>query len=854
MSSEAVSKKILIKGVVQGVGFRPFVYRTAVKNHISGSVINLGNMVQISASGTAENMNYFLSDLTTENPPLSRIDELDISDSEIDSNNFDNLSSKDSFSNNSSLKDIFLILESAEGGSGNSIIPPDTAICSDCLEEIQTKGNPRYLYPFTVCTNCGPRYTTVKKLPYDRKNTVMDDFPLCSDCLKEYTDVNDRRYHAQPTCCPVCGPIHTFEKAAESESEKNSDGERETISLSIGNEAVAGAAKAIDDGFIVALKGDGGFHLVCDAFNETAVRLLRDRLKRPAQPFAVMVRNTAAAASHVLIRKTAGKELSFLENVRRPIVVCNKSDNYALAPSVAPKLHNLGLMLPYSAAHHVLFQSLKTDVVVMTSANLPGLPMVIDNDDAFSKLSGIADYFLFHNRLIQNRTDDTVIRFVNDEPVFLRRSRGFVPERIVLPFSHPVGVAGVGAEMNNTLSFAQDGNIYLSQYIGNTKHLQTAAYHSEAFGTLQTLTGIQPEIVGCDLHPDFNTTHFAEEYASQNNAELIRIQHHHAHICSVMADNGLPLESAVLGIALDGVGYGDDQTVWGGEILRCTYTDYERLSSLMPQPLAGGDLATKFPARLVYGMLYPYVQSGELPESDLLNFPLYFPRGSDEAKVVLSQLKNNFNTPLSSSSGRVLDAAAALLGLCGERTYDGEPSMILESAAYTGIKELTAASDLADLSFLGDSSDFENLATLADLSYFRPVLNQIHENSGDGKSRLIFDTSALLYALYSEVIKGENSRFSINQLAALYVHAFAEGIGQMVLQLVSDSGIQTVCVSGGVANNDYIITVLARILKKNGIDLLTPKNLPAGDGCISHGQVVSVVARLLSGLNKTKIE
>ncbi|MBZ3934867.1 carbamoyltransferase HypF [Methanimicrococcus blatticola] len=816
-------KKLLVKGVVQGVGFRPFVYRIAVENHISGSVINLGNMVQILAAGSTENLNSFLSDLTTKNPPLSRIDELNVTDLP---------------EGEAAIEGGFLILKSKSGVSGNSIIPPDTAVCEECLSDMQSPQNRRHLYPFTVCTNCGPRYTTVRKLPYDRKNTVMDEFPLCEACLKEYTDVNDRRYHAQPVCCPTCGPIHTFEQKAGRKA-KNSGGDRKAIVLASGNDALKEAAKAIDDGFIVALKGDGGFHLVCNAFSEEAVCLLRNRLKRPAQPFAVMVRNAAVASNHTQIRRTAGKELSFLENVRRPIVVCNKSDSYALAPSVAPKLHNLGMMLPYSAAHYVLFEYLKTDVVVMTSANLPGLPMVIDNDDAFSKLSDIADYFLFHNRLIQNRTDDTVIRFVNDEPVFLRRSRGFVPERIVLPFSHSKGVAGVGAEMNNTLSFAKDGNIFLSQYIGNTKHLQTAAYHAEAFETLRQLTGIRPKIIACDMHPDFNTTHFAKEYASKEKAKLIQIQHHHAHICSVMADNDLPLDSTVLGIALDGVGYGDDQTVWGGEILKCTYTDYVRLSSLAPQPMAGGDLATKFPARLVFGMLYPYISDGTLSEEDLLSLNLFFPRGADEAKVVLSQLKNNFNVAASSSSGRVLDAAAALLGLCGERTFDGEPAMLLESAAYHGVAELTAGSDLADLSFLAETIGSE-IPTLSDLSYFKPAIQQ-----SDESGRLVFDTSALLYALYTEVIKGEDSRFSPNQLAALFVHAFAEGIGQMVLQNVRDSGIRVVCVSGGVANNDYIISVLAKMLKENGIDLLTHKNLPPGDGCISHGQVASVTARLL---------
>ncbi|MDR2945004.1 MAG: carbamoyltransferase HypF [Methanosarcinales archaeon] len=809
-------KKLLVKGVVQGVGFRPFVYRTAAANRISGHVINLGNAVQITAAGSVENLDLFLSDLISENPPLSRIDELDIID----------LPEKES-----DFKNVFLILESESGDSGNSIIPPDTAVCPECLSDIQSPKNRRYLYPFTVCTNCGPRYTTVKTLPYDRKNTVMDDFPLCDACLKEYADVNDRRYHAQPVCCPACGPIHTFEKSAEKEI-KNSDGGRETVVIASGGEALKEAAKAIDNGLIVALKGDGGFHLVCDAFSEEAVRLLRKRLKRPAQPFAVMVRNTAAASNHTQIRNAGGKELSLLENMRRPIVVCNKSDSYSLAPSVAPKLHNLGLMLPYSAAHHVLFHNLKTDAVVMTSANLPGLPMVIDNDGAFSKLSDIADYFLFHNRLIQNRTDDTVIRFVNDAPVFLRRSRGFVPERIRLPFSHPIGVAGVGAEMNNTLSFAKDGNIFLSQYIGNTKHLQTAAYHEEAFETLQKLTGIRPEKIACDLHPDFNTTRFAEAYAeaftetyaSKEKAELFRIQHHHAHICSVMADNQLPLDSEVLGIALDGVGYGDDQTVWGGEILKCTYTDYVRLSSLAPQPMAGGDSATKFPARLVFGMLFPYLLDGTLFEDDLLSLNLFFPRGEDEAQIVLAQLKSNFNVSVSSSSGRVLDAAAALLGLCGERTFDGEPAMLLESAAYHGIAE---SEDLSDLTGPSD---------------FKPVL----KHSSDGSGRCVLDTSALLYELYAEVIKGTTSRFSSNQLAAVFVHAFAEGIGQMVLKNIRASGIRAVCLSGGVANNDYIVTVLAKILKENGIDLLTHKNLPPGDGCISHGQAASAVARLLN--------
>ncbi|MCL2550449.1 MAG: carbamoyltransferase HypF [Methanimicrococcus sp.] len=823
---EKVSKKILIKGVVQGVGFRPFVYRTAVSNKISGYVVNAGNMVQIAASGTAGDMDLFLMTLKTENPPLSRIDELIdelIDEPEIPDWDFDEDPGGE-----------FLILKSTKGESGNSILPPDTAICPDCLFEIKSENDRRHLYPFTVCTNCGPRYTTVKKLPYDRQNTVMDDFPLCDDCEREYTDVKNRRYHAQPVCCPKCGPVHTFEKP------DVSAGVPKRFFLSAGSVALKAAAEAIDDGFIVALKGDGGFHLACDAFSEKAVSELRKRLSRPAQPFAVMVRNIKTAKENAQIRDEAGKECSYLENVRRPIVVCNKTPSYGLAPSVVPKLHNVGMMLPYSGTHYVLFEYLITDAVVMTSANLPGLPMVIENDDAFEKLSKIADYFLFHNRLIQNRTDDTVIRFVHDEPVFLRRSRGFVPERILLPFSHPAGIAGVGAEMNNTVSFTKDGNIYLSQYIGNTKHPKTAKYHAEAFETLESLTGISPSVLACDMHPGFNTTKFAEEYVAADSSATVepsvsdepsrlalhRIQHHHAHICSVMADNGLPLESEVIGIALDGVGYGDDETAWGGEILRCAYTDYARLSSLMPQPMAGGDLATRFPSRLVFGMLYPYLENGSISEDCLLDLDLYFPHGEAEKKIVLSQLRNNFNVAVSTSAGRVLDAAAAMLGLCRERTYDGEPSMNLEAAAYDGLLELKTESRMSDL------------------LYWEPSFKEVKEKNGAALD--VLDTSALLYSLYLEVSAGESSRFSANQLAVMFVHTLSIGIGRLALKHIQKTGITTVCISGGVANNDYIVSVIAAFLKENGIDLRTHKNLPPGDGCISHGQAAAVTARLLS--------
>ncbi|WNY24813.1 carbamoyltransferase HypF [Methanolapillus millepedarum] len=819
MADSVVYKKIRIKGVVQGVGFRPFVYRTALEHKISGRVTNLGNLVEIAAAGTSDDFDSFVCDLSAKNPPLSRIDDLEILDlndsaaeKNADSADLLFLKSATSFS----ISESHIAKKDAESGAGNSIIPPDTAICADCLAELKDKSNRRFLYPFTVCTNCGPRYTTVRKLPYDRENTSMDDFPLCDACRREYTSVADRRYHAQPVCCPDCGPKHFFQKSTADPSCKINP------PLSFGNNALKDAANAIDAGSVVALKGYGGFHLVCDAFSEEAVSTLRMRLNRPTQPFAVMVRNETTARQIGNIQNSRDSDLlSLLQNFRRPIVVFDKSDSYSLAPSVAPRLHNIGVMLPYSGTHHVLFESLKTDCVVMTSANLPGLPMVVDNDEAVLELSNVCDFFLFHNRKIENRTDDTVIRCVADEPVFLRRSRGFVPERIRLPFSSDLGIAAVGAEMNNTISFAKDGNVYLSQYIGNTKHVKTAQYHADAFETLKRLTGIRPSAFACDLHPEFNTTKFAEELSGgPTPSPLFRIQHHHAHICSVMADNGLPIDSEIIGIAIDGVGYGDDQTVWGGEIFRCDYTFYERVASLAPQPMPGGDLASYYPARMVFGMLYPYVKNGNISKEELFDLDLYFKHGLDEKKMVLTQLENHFNLVTSTSTGRVLDTVSALLGLCKARTYDGEPSMVLESAAVSGLLESP------------------------DLNYFVPTFKCVG-------NRPVLDTSALLYSIYREIQKPDSERrFSKNELAVMAVHSLSFGMAMLAADACEKSGISTVGISGGVANNDYIVRTFSDYLKQKGIRFLTHKNLPPGDGCISHGQAAIAVARLLSEKSK----
>ncbi|NLI62786.1 MAG: carbamoyltransferase HypF, partial [Methanosarcinaceae archaeon] len=492
---------------------------------------------------------------------------------------------------------------------------------------------------------------------------------------------------------------------------------------------------------------------------------------------------------------------------------------------VSPYMHNVGIMLPYSGTHFVLFEALSKDIesLVMTSANLPGRPMVIDNSSAYEKLKGIADGFLVDDRIIVNRTDDTVIRFVNSSPLFLRRSRGFVPERILLPFSSETGVAGVGAEMNNTVSFSKNGNVFISQYIGNTKHVLTNEYHAETLENLKNLTGISPELWVCDMHPAFNTTETARLKAEITKSDsisktLLSVQHHHAHICSCMADNMLPLDSSVLGVALDGVGYGPDGTVWGGEILKCTYTDFERLAHFKPQPMPGADAATYFPARMAYGCLFDLMNGIDNLDKLVSCDSLYFKYGDVEKKAVLSLLKNNENIVKTSSAGRIFDSVSAVLGLCDTRTYDGEPAMRLESAAYLG-------------RFYGNP----------DYGILKP---EFISNEGN----LMFDTSDFLLSIFNLFSEKNKNGFSVYEIAAMVEFCISDAVCELVNFAKEKTGINQVVLSGGVFNNNFISTSIFESLKKNGFSVFAHKNLPAGDGCISHGQVAIGTANVL--LNK----
>ncbi|WP_440951666.1 carbamoyltransferase HypF [Methanococcoides sp. FTZ1] len=744
-------RKINVSGVVQGVGFRPFVYRIATENDLCGYVKNTGNDVEIIAEGNKEDIDRFLHELQNKMPPLSFIDQI-----------------RTDFSRESGFSE-FSILESVQDQTARSIIPPDTAICSDCLRDMYDNKDRHYHYPFTSCTNCGPRYSLVSSLPFDRENTSMSEFPLCPECRLEYKLPSDRRFHTQATCCPDCGPVLSL---------VNYSGDV----LASGHEAILRCAEIIDRGSIVAIKSYGGFHLVCDATSDSAVLKLRDSFNRPAQPFAVMAKDVETASSFASID---ADESFLLQSRQRPIVVLDKSNDFSLSDHIAPDLYNIGVMLPYSGTHHLLFDNTDSDVYVMTSANLPGLPMVIDNREALAHLNRKADHYLLHNYAIQNRTDDSVIRFVNGRKAFIRRSRGFVPERIELPFSIDPAI-GVGAELNTTVTLARDNNAYISQYIGNTRHFETSQYHKQVVSNFEQLTKITPQRWGCDRHPEFNTTRFAYEQGGNNT---VFVQHHYAHIVSLMVDNLLPEDSRIIGIALDGAGYGEDGTIWGGEILETTYSGYERVTHLMEQPMPGGDMAAIYPSRMVLGILHDVLEPDELRE-----LPLYFRHGESEREIVLQQLEIGVNLVRTSSFARVLDSASALLGISQYRSYQGEPAMKLESVAKKSVHNL-------DL----------------------PVVCK----------RGVLDTTSLLYDLYERLDTN-----SVDDLAYSVEDALAFGVAELAVSAAKKRSIDVIGLSGGVAYNEHITGRICEVVKNAGFEFITHNRIPCGDGGISLGQAV----------------
>ena len=742
--------KILVKGMIQGIGFRPFVYRLARKFNLKGYVRNTSQGVEILIDGPGVSIKNFLRSLKNDPPTLARIDSIN-----AENGYFGEFTS-------------FSIVKSSKHKNTSTLIPPDMCICEECLEELYDKNDRRYGYYFITCTNCGPRFTLIKELPYDRIRTTMKPFKMCPSCKSQYENPLDRRYNAQTTSCPECGPILRL---------------LDRKGKVIQGDPIQKTIDMINRGKIIAIKGVGGVHLACLTTDDRIIKKMRKRRGRPQKPFAIMAKDIEMIRSFATVNR---EEEKLLRSWQRPIVLLEKSENYWLSELLSPGLHNIGVMLPYSGLHYLLFQKIR-EPLVMTSANLPDEPTIKDEDEALKKLSGVADYFLMHNREIYNRCDDSVIRVIQSKPVFLRRSRGYVP----LPIDMNVGgdelMLALGAELDNVFCIFKDGKAYPSQHIGNTLNYDTFSDLKENLSKWMKLLDIHEfDRIVCDLHPQFNTTKFAEELSKKYGCELIRVQHHFAHLASCMAEYGL---ERAIGIVCDGYGFGFDGKAWGGEVLLIKDGKFERLGHLEYQPLIGADLSAKKPARIAVAILSKFMDRIKINKT-LEQLNLRIPE--QNIKVWLKQLESGFNVVESSSCGRFLDAVSVLLGVCQERTYKGEPAMKLESLALKG-------------------KEYVEL----------PV--KVRRIEGE----YIIDTTSILEEMLALVhdVRREDLAFSVHR-------TLAEGLIKIVKRVMRKHGVRVVCFTGGCAYNQLLNEFLSGRLK-----VLVQTRVPCGDGGISLGQV-----------------
>jgi len=744
-------------GIVQGVGFRPFIYRIALRNGLTGYVRNRGDAgVEILVEGAEQAIAAFKRDLYQKKPSLTHIHRLIKKE----------LKGKNEYEG-------FLILKSSqETELSGSVVPPDVAICDECLTELRNRKDHRFNYFFITCTNCGPRFTIIERLPYDRENTTMREFPICGYCQKEYNDPLNRRFHAQTIACPQCGPT-VYLTTKTGEPVKTKDPVRE-------------AGRLLSEGSILAMKGYGGFHIATSVTEESPLLELRRAKHRRAKPFAVMARSLEAAETFAEVN-SKGREL--LSSYVRPILLLNKRKDYCLSNLVAPGLHNIGVMLPYTAMHFMLFDHVEDQAFVMTSANPPNQPIVKENEQALKSLGDTVDFLLFHNRQIAYRCDDSVIRLHGNRRAFVRRSRGYAPAPIMLKKKSKHCIVGLGGELNNTACVLSENKAFLSQHIGDVENIETQEFLHEATNHLIRLTNSKIEAVACDLHPKFNTTHFAVELAEKNCWKLVQVQHHHAHVAGLMTEHNF---DEMVGIACDGYGYGLDGDAWGGEILLCksSSTAFRRLGHLEAQPLVGGDVATRYPLRLAAGILNKKVDTHRW----LIENSRHLPHGETEVEIILQQLRNPSELTETTSCGRVLDSVAAILGLCYERTYEGEPAMKLESLAIGG----------------------------KDVLKIKPIIKTS-----------VLDTTQLVQAVF------ENRAKLTSRDVAYSAHKYlAEGLSSIAVESAVRNGIDCVGFTGGAACNEILTKIMRRTVETAGLKFLVHEALPAGDGGVSFGQAV----------------
>jgi hydrogenase maturation protein HypF len=640
-ANELIGKKIHITGIVQGVGFRPFIYTIAHKHHITGWVRNSSAGVDIAVSGRLQEMDAFLQDIRAKTPPLAKIDRLEVSDADPDG-----------------FQD-FRIIASSHVEGGFIPISPDISICEDCLRELFDPHDRRYRYPFINCTNCGPRFTIIKDIPYDRPLTTMADFKMCPDCEKEYRDPLDRRFHAQPVACQACGPQVWFE----AHGQKLADGEI----------AIQTARSWLKQGKIIALKGLGGFHLACDASKRASIEELRQRKHRSEKSFAVMVHDLAAAEKYCEMN-AAQRQL--LTSKEKPIVILPRRPSVELPSAIAPGVKSLGIMLPYTPLHYLLLEPEPDypDIFIMTSGNVSEEPIVYANKNALIELSDIADGFLMNNRSIQMRVDDSVAAEVASQPYFFRRSRGFAPNPVNLetPLHE---VLAVGAELKNTFCLTRGTYAFVSHHIGDLENLETLQAFEQGIPHYEHVFNVHPACLARDLHPDYLSFQYAEKRAKAENLPLFDVQHHHAHLAACLGDNRWHSTEAVIGVIFDGTGLGTDGKIWGGEFLCGGYRDFERKAHLAYYPLPGGDLAVRQPKRIAAAYLY---QAGLDWSEKISSIQAFEPA---ELEILSTQLQKGINCPQTSSMGRLFDAVASLVGLRQVINYEAQAAIELENIA-----------------------------------------------------------------------------------------------------------------------------------------------------------------------------
>ncbi len=754
-----IRAQIRVSGQVQGVGFRPFVYRLAHELGLAGWVRNDSEGVEIEVEGERQQVLRLIERLKSDAPTLARIESV-THDLTLAVSGMRGFAIKDS-----------------KSGKVQTGIAPDMAICPECLAELFDPADRRYRHPFINCIHCGPRYTLTARLPYDRANTSMAKFRQCPECQREYDSPETRRFHAQPNACPACGPTLRLY-----------DANWQTLATEY---AIASVAELIHDGKIVAIKGIGGFHLVCDARNAAAVERLRSGKQREEKPFAVMVLNTASARHYARFRE---QDTALLETGERPIVLLRKSvacDQEL--PGIAPGLASVGLMLPYTPVHYLLFHELLgnpegTDwlnratplALVMTSANPGGEPLVKDDAEARAALVGLADAFLTHDRDILHRCDDSVMKWQGSAPAFVRRARGYTPRRLVLPSSGP-SVLACGAWLKNTVCLTRGNEAFVSQHIGDLDHPGARAMLEETVAYLSDILDVQPQAVAHDLHPDFYSTTFAQEYAAQRGLPTFAVQHHHAHIAAICAEHRVG--GPVLGLALDGVGLGSDGSAWGGELLRVDGLACERLGHLAPLTMPGGDRAAREPWRMAAAVLFDMQRGDEIARR-------YTKQAG--AATVHDMLQRKLNCTATSSMGRLFDAAAGLLGVSEVQGYEGQAAMLLEALAEAHGR--VAALPLGYIHTAQDDLDF------------RPLLANLADCKDPGFG------------------------------AALFHATVAEGLCGWVQRAAGRAGIGTVALGGGCFLNGYLSSALNETLTAAGLQVLSAQQLPPNDGAIALGQ------------------